>query len=143
MAISYFFEQTTFPFLEKEHTQWITQILENENCILGEINVIFCNDTYLHKINVDFLNHDTLTDIITFDNSIGNLLHGEIYISADTVKSNAVDFKVSFEKELARVLIHGFLHLCGYKDKTDADQQEMTRKEDESLEIAQAFLVLQ
>lgn len=135
MAISYFFEQVSFSFQETLHTNWINKILDKENHELGEVNIIFCNDNYLHKINVDFLNHDTLTDIITFDNSIGNVIHGEIYISIDTVKANAEEYRVPLEEELARVLIHGFLHMCGYKDKTDKDQEQMTLKENESLKI--------
>jgi rRNA maturation RNase YbeY len=109
---------------------WISNIISQENCREGDINYVFCSDNYLHKINVDFLNHDTLTDIISFDYSVGKELHGDIYISVDRVKENAVEYKVSFEDELARVMAHGVLHYCGYKDKTDEDIRVMRSKED-------------
>jgi rRNA maturation RNase YbeY len=109
---------------------WISNVIAEENCKLGEINYIFCTDDYLHKINVEFLNHDTLTDIISFDYSVGKELHGDIYISVDRVKENASDFKVDFKDELARVLVHGVLHYCGYKDKTNDEAKLMRSKED-------------
>ncbi|WP_179344613.1 rRNA maturation RNase YbeY [Winogradskyella ursingii] len=111
-------------------SQWISKTIEEENRTEGEINYIFCNDEYLYKINVDFLNHDTLTDIISFDYSVGNELHGDIYISIDRVKENANDFAVDFQDELARVMIHGVLHYCGYKDKLEHEAKTMRRKED-------------
>ena len=109
---------------------WITDLITEENCKLGEINYIFCTDKYLHKINVDFLNHDTLTDIISFDYSVGKQLHGDVYISIDRVRENAVLFGVSFPNELARVMSHGVLHYCGYKDKTETQKLLMRSKED-------------
>lgn len=115
---------------EQDFSNWITSTILEENCKEGEINYIFCSDDYLHKLNVDFLNHDTLTDIISFDYSVGKELHGDIYISVDRVKENASDFKVSFEDEMARVIIHGVLHYCGYKDKSEADEKLMRSKED-------------
>ncbi|WP_405574626.1 rRNA maturation RNase YbeY [Winogradskyella sp. Asnod2-B02-A] len=115
---------------EQSFSNWITNTILEENCKEGEINYIFCSDDYLHKLNVDFLNHDTLTDIISFDYSVGKELHGEIYISVDRVKENASDFKVSFEDEMARVIIHGVLHYCGYKDKSEDDEKLMRSKED-------------
>ncbi|MDN3491525.1 rRNA maturation RNase YbeY [Winogradskyella bathintestinalis] len=111
-------------------SNWISNTILEENCKEGEINYVFCSDDYLHKLNVDFLNHDTLTDIISFDYSVGKELHGDIYISVDRVKENASDFEVSFEDELARVIIHGILHYCGYKDKSEADEKTMRSKED-------------
>ncbi|MBV7269139.1 rRNA maturation RNase YbeY [Winogradskyella luteola] len=111
-------------------TLWITNAISEEKCKLGEINYIFCSDNYLHKINVQFLNHDTLTDIISFDYSVGKELHGDIYISVDRVKENASEYDVKFEDELARVLIHGVLHYCGYKDKSDKEAKLMRSKED-------------
>jgi len=111
-------------------SQWISNAIIEENCKEGEINYIFCSDDYLHKINVEFLNHDTLTDIISFDYSVGKELHGDIYISVDRVKENAEEFNVHFDDELARVLIHGVLHYCGYKDKSDEDASLMQSKED-------------
>jgi rRNA maturation RNase YbeY len=110
-------------------------VITSEEKDEGDINYIFCDDKYLHKLNVEFLNHDTLTDIISFDNSVGNELHGDIFISVERVADNAKDFKVSFEEELRRVMVHGVLHYCGYKDKTDGDQELMTQKEDEKLQL--------
>ena len=115
---------------EAQFSAWISKAIQEESCKEGEINYIFCSDDYLHKINVDFLDHDTLTDIISFDYSVGKELHGDIYISVDRVKENADDFKVSFDDEISRVMIHGVLHYCGYKDKNDKDQEVMTAKED-------------
>ena len=114
-------------------SEWISKAINSENCKEGELNYIFCSDDYLHKINVDFLNHDTLTDIISFDYSVGKELHGDIYISVERVEDNAQDFDVSFEDELARVMIHGILHYCGYKDKSDEDAKLMRSKEDHYL----------
>ena len=111
-------------------SEWISNTIAEENCKEGEINYIFCTDDYLHKLNVDFLDHDTLTDVISFDYSVGKELHGDIYISVDRVEENASDFNVAFLDEIARVIIHGVLHYCGYKDKTDADEKEMRYKED-------------
>ncbi len=111
-------------------SEWISKAINSENCKEGELNYIFCSDDYLHKINVDFLNHDTLTDTISFDYSVGKELHGDIYISVERVEDNAKDFDVSFEDELARVMIHGILHYCGYKDKSEEDAKLMRSKED-------------
>ncbi|MCB0398923.1 MAG: rRNA maturation RNase YbeY [Winogradskyella sp.] len=115
---------------ETQISEWISKAIVSENCKEGELNYIFCSDDYLHKINVDFLNHDTLTDIISFDYSVGKELHGDIYISVERVEDNASDFEVDFEDELARVMIHGILHYCGYKDKTEDDAKLMRSKED-------------
>ena len=111
-------------------SQWISSVINEEQRKEGEINYVFCSDEYLHKINLDFLNHDTLTDIISFDYSVGKELHGDIYISIDRVKDNAIDFKTSFKDELARVIIHGILHYCGYKDKSETEEKLMRSKED-------------
>ncbi|MEF3078216.1 rRNA maturation RNase YbeY [Winogradskyella poriferorum] len=115
---------------ETKILEWISKAINSENCKEGELNYIFCSDDYLHKINVDFLNHDTLTDIISFDYSVGKELHGDIYISVERVEDNAKDFDVTFEDELARVMIHGILHYCGYKDKSEEDAKLMRSKED-------------
>jgi len=111
-------------------TTWISNLIKEEDLREGEINYIFCSDHYLHKINLDFLDHDTLTDIISFDYSVGKELHGDIYISIDRVKDNAKDFGVAFKDELARVMAHGVLHYCGYKDKSEDDVKTMRSKED-------------
>jgi rRNA maturation RNase YbeY len=118
---------------ESQLSDWISATILNEKCKEGEINYIFCDDEYLHKLNVEFLNHDTLTDIISFDYSVGKELHGDIYISIERVADNAKDFKIEFIEELHRVIIHGILHYCGYKDKSDADEIVMRQKENDYL----------
>jgi rRNA maturation RNase YbeY len=112
---------------------WVQKVIKKHYCEEGELNFIFCDDVYLHKLNIEFLQHDTLTDIISFDNSVGNLINGDIYISIERVEDNANGFKVSFQEELQRVMIHGILHYLGYKDKTYAEQEEMTKQENEAL----------
>ena len=111
-------------------SSWISEVIINEGCKEGELNYIFCDDEYLHKINVEFLDHDTLTDIISFDYTVGKELHGDVFISVERVKDNAADLDVTFEEELHRVMIHGILHYCGYKDKSEEDQRVMRAKED-------------
>jgi len=111
-------------------SKWLSSVILAENCIEGEINYIFCDDEYLHKINVEFLNHDTFTDIISFDYSTGKTLQGDIYISTERVEDNANDYKVQFYEELQRVMVHGILHYCGYKDKTPEDAKLMRAKEE-------------
>ena len=118
---------------EAKISGWISQTILNENFKEGEINYIFCDDAYLHNLNVEFLDHDTLTDIISFDYSVGKELHGDIYISVERVADNAKDFKVDFSEELSRVMIHGILHYCGYKDKTEDDAKLMREKENHYL----------
>ena len=108
---------------------WLSSIISQEKHTEGEISIVFCNDEYLCKLNVEFLNHDTLTDVISFDYSIGKQVHGEIFISVDRVKENATEFNQSFETELSRVIAHGVLHFCGYKDKTDSESSLMRTKE--------------
>ena len=115
--------------------EWINKVITLENKFLGEVNYIFCDDKYLHKINVDFLDHDTYTDIISFDYTSGNFISGDIYISTDRVEENSKSFNTSFKDELARVLIHGILHYCGYKDKTKEEAALMRKMEDKYLSI--------
>ena len=114
---------------EEQISKWITEAILSETYKLEEINYVFCDDEYLHKLNVEFLNHDTLTDIISFDYSVGKIIQGDIFISIERVKDNARDYGVIFNKELRRVIIHGVLHYCGYKDKTDAEATIMRSKE--------------
>jgi rRNA maturation RNase YbeY len=129
-----FYAEISFTFSQPDEIQkWISTIILQENCEVGAISYIFCDDQYLHKLNVEFLNHDTLTDIISFDNSLGNQIHGEIYISIDRIHDNAKVYNASFDDELHRVMIHGILHFCGYKDKSEEEQARMTSKENESL----------
>ena len=118
---------------EQQISTWISNTISSESFKLEEINYVFCNDDYLHKLNVEFLNHDTLTDIISFDYSIGKIIQGDIFISIERVVDNAKDFDVSFEQELRRVIIHGVLHYCGYKDKTEDDAKVMRDKENHYL----------
>ena len=118
---------------EQSYFNWISAVIVSEKKREGEINYIFCDDEYLHKINVEYLNHDTLTDIISFDYTVGNEISGDIFVSVERVEDNAKDFNVSFEEELKRVLAHGILHYCGYKDKSDADAELMRSKEEEKM----------
>ena len=120
---------------EAHYEEWISRIIDSEGFDEGEINYIFCDDEYLHKINVEYLDHDTLTDIISFDYTEGNLLQGDIFVSVERVKENALDFKVPFEDEIKRVLSHGILHYCGYKDKSHEDELLMRSKEDEKIQM--------
>lgn len=120
---------------EEVYASWIETIIGSENKLLGEISYIFCDDEYLHAINMQYLNHDTLTDIISFDYTEGNIISGDIFISVERVQDNANDFNVSFEEELKRVLAHGVLHYCGYKDKTDSEALLMRTKEEEKIKL--------
>ena len=120
---------------EAQYEDWISRIIESEGFDEGEINYIFCDDEYLHKINVEYLDHDTLTDIISFDYTVGNLIQGDIFVSVERVQDNANDFNVSFEEELKRVLSHGVLHYCGYKDKSLEDEAVMRSKEEEKMQM--------
>ena len=128
--------ETDFELENVAHYEdWISRIIESEGFDEGEINYIFCDDEYLHKINVEYLDHDTLTDIISFDYTVGNLIQGDIFVSVERVKDNANDFNVSFEEELKRVLSHGVLHYCGYKDKSPKDEALMRSKEEEKMQM--------
>ena len=120
---------------ESLYEEWISRIIDSEGFDEGEINYIFCDDDYLHKINVDYLDHDTLTDIISFDYTEGNLLQCYIFVSVERVKENALEFNVPFEDEIKRVLSHGILHYCGYKDKSPEDELLMRSKEDEKIQM--------
>lgn len=120
---------------EAKTSNWITKVIERQNCKVDEISYVFCDDDYLHRLNVQYLNHDTLTDIISFDYSIGKTISGDVFISIERVEDNAKDFEVDFYTELHRVIIHGILHYCGFKDKTEEDAKQMRAKEDEALLI--------
>lgn len=116
-------------------TNWVNDYVSENGFEVGEINYIFCDDEYLHKLNIEFLQHDTLTDIISFDNSLGKLLNGDIFISVERVKENALDFGVSFQEELHRVMIHGVLHYMGLKDKTVSEKENMRAQENTALSL--------
>ncbi|MBT8262763.1 MAG: rRNA maturation RNase YbeY [Bacteroidia bacterium] len=124
---------------EAEVSDWIRGTIMSEGYKLGEITFVFCDDSYLLEINKEFLQHDTYTDIISFDYSLGKEVHGEIYISIERVQENAVEFETQFRDELHRVIIHGVLHLCGYNDKETNDKVLMRTRENECL-LARNFL---
>ncbi|WP_159801438.1 rRNA maturation RNase YbeY [Flavobacterium sp. MK4S-17] len=120
---------------EAVYEDWIARVIESEGKTEGEINYIFCDDEYLLQKNIEFLNHDTLTDIISFDYTMGNLISGDVFISIERVKENASEYNVAFENELKRVMVHGVLHYCGYKDKSEKDEALMRTKEEEKIEL--------
>lgn len=134
--ISFFNEDLDFQLenIEKQ-TNWINSIIDKHSKIPGELTYIFCSDEYLLKLNIEHLNHSTLTDIITFDYSKTGIISGDIFISIDRVKENASLFNVSFYEELNRVMAHGILHLIGFKDKTEAEKKEMREEENNSLSL--------
>jgi len=126
-----FHSQNGFELLNRPQIiTWLTKLVEDEQHSLGILSFVFCDDDFLHRMNVDYLGHDTLTDIITFDYVLGKEIHGEVYISTERVTDNAKTFQVDFYTELYRVLAHGVLHLCGYKDKTKEQAGLMRSKED-------------
>ena len=112
----------------------ITDLIHSENKKLGDITLLFCDDTHMLKMNKEHLNHDYYTDILTFDYCVDNTIYGELLISWDTVQSNALKYKVDKQTELKRVVFHGVLHLCGYNDKNKEEKQLMRSKENECLE---------
>ena len=120
---------------EPDFSKWLSAVILSENKKEGEINYIFCDDNYLLEINQQYLDHDTLTDIISFDYSVGNEINGDIFVSVERVKENASDYKVTFHEEIQRVLVHGILHYCGYKDKTESDERIMRSKEEEKMKM--------
>ena len=128
--IQYHFEEIQkFP-IETTLSEWLENLIVSEGKKLGKINYIFCDDEYLLKVNRDFLNHDYYTDIITFDYVKGKTISGDIFVSLPRISENASSLSKNFDEELRRVLAHGLLHLCGYKDKTEDEQREMRKKED-------------
>ena len=134
--IFYTTENVKLPKLEKRKTNaWIKSVAAKYDKKIGEIAYIFCDDAKILEVNKTYLQHDYFTDIITFDYCEGVVLNGDIFISLDTVRTNAQEFGVTFENELYRILIHGILHLCGQEDKTPEARLEMTRKENEALQM--------
>lgn len=133
--ISFHYEHTEKLYDERLTAEWISQIIIKDGFEVGEINFIFCDDTYLLGLNQQYLKHDTLTDVISFDNSLSKLIAGDIFISAERVAENAKDFQVSFHEEIHRVMVHGVLHFMGFKDKTDEDKKLMRTKENTCLSI--------
>jgi rRNA maturation RNase YbeY len=135
-AVQFFTEGITFRLPKARlKTQWLKNAIAQEGKRLEALTYIFCSDAYLLQINQQFLKHNTYTDIITFDYSEGDVLQGEIYISIERVRENAAKYKVSFNQELARVMIHGVLHLAGYRDKRPAEKALMRKKEEAYLSL--------
>lgn len=129
--INFYNEDVAFRLTDRRVLkQWIKETVETEMKLTGEVSFIFVSDQYLLQINQQYLKHDTLTDVVTFDYSEGDHISGDIFISVPRVKENAATFAVDFRDELHRVMIHGVLHLIGYKDKTKFDEQTMREKED-------------
>lgn len=131
MEINFFSEDIEYTLRHKKKLrEWIATIVKSEKMSLNCLNFIFCSDSYLLSVNQQYLNHNYFTDVITFDYSEASVISGDIFISIDTVKSNATEYEVAFTNELYRVMAHGVLHLCGYKDSTDIEKMEMREKED-------------
>ncbi len=133
--LSYHFEGVPEFSEPEKYSDWLHAISGSEGFELGALTYIFCSDDYLLRLNQEYLKHDTLTDIITFDYVSGKLISGDVYISLDRVSENALAFEVSKEEELLRVMAHGLLHLCGYGDKTHENQEIMTKKENEKIKM--------
>ena len=136
MSIQYCCEDVSSPKLQKRNlNRWIKETIASEGKTTGDISFIFCSDAYLLEVNKQYLNHDYFTDIITFDYVENNVISGDIFISCDRVRENGVEFGTGFESELSRIIIHGVLHLLGFKDKSKKDKLLMTQKEDFYLNV--------
>ena len=139
--IYYQSENIKMPRLAKRKVNaWIKKVIENHDFRLGDISYIFCDDEKILSVNREFLNHDYYTDIITFDDTEGKTVNGDIFISLDTVKSNSEKFGTDYEEEFYRVLIHGVLHLCGINDKGEGEREIMEKHENEALSILKQFV---
>ena len=125
--INFFNEDIKFTLKgKKDYKIWLRKVAEKEGFTINSLNYIFCSDVYLHEINLEYLNHDTYTDIITFDNSEDRkIIEGDIFISIDRVRENSKILFTLFDEELKRVIVHGLLHLCGYSDSTFEQKQEI------------------
>ena len=137
MAINFFTEEVTFSLPNKiKRKAWLNNLANSEGFKIAELSYIFCTDEYLHKMNLDYLNHDNYTDIITFDNSEAEeIIEGDIFISIERVRENAKQLNLTEEIELSRVICHGLFHLMGYKDKTKTQKAEMRKKEELAIEL--------
>ena len=129
--VNLFFEDVDLINLDsKLLSSWLSNVCDEESKVLYEVNIIFCSDEYLLKMNIEYLQHDYYTDIISFDYCEDNKILGDLFISKDRVLDNSIEHNVSFDAEIQRVIVHGVLHLCGYKDKTDVEEILMRNKED-------------
>lgn len=129
--VRYYCEDIKFIFKNKlANNRWLKMVAGSEIKTLGDISIIFCSDNYILDVNLRYLHHDYFTDVITFDYCEGNRLSGDLFISIDSVRENAVEFGTEFDDELHRVIVHGLLHLIGYDDHTPEDQKLMRKKED-------------
>lgn len=128
--INYFFENIDTKDIHSNISTWLEDLILSEDKKPGDINYIFCDDDYLLKVNQDYLDHDYYTDIITFDYVKGKNISGDIFVSLPRILDNASTLSQDFESEFRRVLAHGILHLCGYKDKTEEEESTMRNKED-------------
>ena len=136
MAVHFFNEDIDMPQLDKKKLKvWIKKVVSSYNKELGNINYIFTSDAYILKVNKEYLQHDYYTDVITFDYTENKKISGDIFISLDTVKSNSILFKQKYEDEFNRVLIHGVLHLLGFKDKKEDEATEMRLQENNALSL--------
>ena len=133
--INFYFENDFALEEHSRHEEWLKEVIASEGKKLEEVSFIFCDDQYLLEINQKYLNHDTYTDIISFDSCIGDILQGDIFISTERVKENALEFNVDFQEELRRVMAHGILHFCGYKDKSEEEKAVMRQKEEEKMKM--------
>jgi rRNA maturation RNase YbeY len=135
-VISFFVEDVHDPIVDQEeqYIHWLHNVAGFEGTVIGKINYIFCSDDYLLDINIKYLGHDYYTDIITFPYQQGQYIESDIYISLDRIRENAIDYHVSFENELRRVMVHGLLHLIGYGDKDESQAKTMRSKEEYYLE---------
>ncbi|MDO5570153.1 MAG: rRNA maturation RNase YbeY [Bacteroidales bacterium] len=136
MAINFYAQDVTLPNIKKNETkEWIKKVAQKYDMKVGDVSYIFCNDEKILEVNNEFLKHDYYTDIITFDYTEGNKIGGDIFISLDTVKSNAEQFQQEYDQEIHRVIIHGILHLCGIDDQSPEQRANMISKENEALEL--------
>lgn len=139
--IVFFNEDIKFKFQGKNNFKtWLNKVVDKEGFKIKDLNYIFCSDEYLHKINVDYLDHDTFTDIITFDNSEDeSIIEGDIFISVERIEENSQKLNTVFDDELKRVIVHGLLHLCGHGDYSVEDKAEMRRLESEYMLLFKLF----
>lgn len=134
--VRYYCEDIKFLFKNKlANNRWLKLVAGSEIKTLGDISIIFCSDNYILDVNIKYLHHDYFTDVITFDYCEGDRLSGDLFISIDSVRENAIEFGTDFDEELHRVIVHGLLHLIGYDDHTPEDQKVMRAKEDYYLSL--------